>query len=118
MEKDKAIEIIESISFVTQTISIGFLIHTTPRILRTLCTSASMRYEIDMTQDLVYQPFYADFGPLSLGKTWKYITELEKLLNQETLKKTHLYHYTSTDSAKCANAAYLMGAFQVLSAVN
>ena len=64
-------------------------------------------------QDLVYQPFYADFGPLSLGKTWKYITELEKLLAQENLKKTHLYHYTSTDSAKCANAAYLMGAFQV-----
>jgi cell division cycle 14 len=33
-------------------------------------------------QDLVYQPFYADFGPLSLGKTWKYITELEKLVSQ------------------------------------
>lgn len=64
-------------------------------------------------QDLVYQPFYADFGPLSLGKTWKYITELEKLLAQENLRSTHLYHYTSTDSAKCANSAYLMGAFQV-----
>ncbi len=65
-------------------------------------------------QDLVYQPFFADFGPLSLGKTWKYISELEKLLGNANYKKNHLYHYTSTDSAKCANAAYLMGAFQVV----
>jgi cell division cycle 14 len=77
-----------------------------------------MRYSNNIIQDLVYQPFYADFGPLSLGKTWKYITELEKLLGQENLKKTNLYHYTSTDSAKCANAAYLMGAFQVYLAIN
>lgn len=61
----------------------------------------------------MYSPFYADFGPLSLGKTWKYLSELEKLLNREEYKKNHLYHYTSTNSAKCANAAYLMGAFQV-----
>ena len=71
-------------------------------------------FYFNVDNDLVYQPFYADFGPLSLGKTWKYITELEKLLGKDKYKSNKLYHYCSTDSAKAANAAYLMGAFQVV----
>jgi cell division cycle 14 len=31
-------------------------------------------FYFNVDHDLVYQPFYADFGPLNLGKTWKYIT--------------------------------------------
>ncbi len=34
-------------------------------------------------QDLEYEPFYLDFGPLNLGKMWKYVTELEKLLGHQ-----------------------------------
>lgn len=67
-----------------------------------------------MDVDLVYQPFYADFGPLSLGKTYKFIVELEKLLAHDKYKANKLYHYCSTDTAKSANAAYLMGAFQIV----
>lgn len=61
-----------------------------------------------------YEPFYQDFGPLNLGKTWKYVTELEKLLRHPDYLTNQIYHYTSTDYAKCANSAYLMGAYQII----
>ncbi|CAD8164998.1 unnamed protein product [Paramecium octaurelia] len=65
-------------------------------------------------QDLVYEPFFADFGPLNLGHTYRFVTELEKLLSDKSYQQYAIYHYTSLDSAKRANAAYLMGAFQVI----
>lgn len=66
-------------------------------------------------QDLVYEPFFADFGPLNLGHTYRFVSELEKLLSDPTYTKYQIYHYTSLDSAKRTNAAYLMGAFQIIS---
>ena len=63
---------------------------------------------------MVYEPFFADFGPLNLGMTYRFVTELEKLVTDSTYSKYLIYHYTSLDSAKKANAAYLMGAFQVI----
>lgn len=62
----------------------------------------------------MYEPFFADFGPLNLGMTYRFVTELEKLITDSTYSKYLIYHYTSLDSAKKANAAYLMGAFQVI----
>lgn len=56
-----------------------------------------------------------DFGPLNLGKMWKYVSELEKLISHPNYKKNKIYHFTSTDNNKALNAAFLMGAFQVLS---
>ena len=61
-----------------------------------------------------YEPFYQDFGPLNLGKTWKYVTELDKLLRHPEYLSNQIYHYTSTNFDKAANAAYLMGAFQII----
>jgi hypothetical protein len=52
-----------------------------------------------------------DFGPLNLGKMTKYVSELEKLLAHPNYKKNKIYHFTSTDNSKAANAAFLMGAF-------
>jgi cell division cycle 14 len=71
-------------------------------------------YFFCIDQDLVYEPFCSDFGPLDLGKTYRFVTELEKLLKDQNYVKFRIYHYTSVDSAKRANAAYLMGAFQVI----
>jgi cell division cycle 14 len=64
--------------------------------------------------DLVYEPFFADFGPLDLAKTHRFCLELEKLLTDDNYKKYKIYHYTSLDYAKQSNAAYLMGAFMVV----
>jgi cell division cycle 14 len=42
------------------------------------------------------------------------VTELDKLLKHPDYSSNIIYHYTSTDYAKAANSAYLMGAFQII----
>lgn len=64
--------------------------------------------------DLVYEPFFADFGPLDLGKVHLFCKELEKLINDQQYSTYKIYHYTSLDYAKQANAAFLMGAFMII----
>jgi len=68
----------------------------------------------NIDNDLVYEPFFADFGPLDLGKSYRFVTELEKLLQDQNYSKSKFYHHTSLDNAKRTNAACLMGAFQVI----
>ena len=46
--------------------------------------------------------------------TYRFVTELEKLVSDNSYSKYLIYHYTSLDCAKRANAAYLMGAFEVI----
>jgi cell division cycle 14 len=64
--------------------------------------------------DLVYTPFFKDFGPLNMAHTYRFCTELEKLLKNKDYAASKIIHYTSLDVAKRANAAYLMGAFQII----
>jgi cell division cycle 14 len=49
-----------------------------------------------------------------MGMTYRFVTELEKLVTDNAYSKYLIYHYTSLDVAKRANAAYLMGAFQII----
>ena len=63
---------------------------------------------------LVYRPFFKDFGPLNLASTYRFVVELEKLMNNADYKTSKIIHHTSLDVAKRANAAYLMGAYQVI----
>jgi len=65
-------------------------------------------------QDLKYVPFFSDFGPLNLAQTYRFVTELQKLLENPSFNESPIYHYTSLDTANRANAAFLMGAFQVI----
>ena len=65
-------------------------------------------------EDIKYIPFFSDFGPLNLASTYRYVTELDKILKGSKYNATRVYHYTSMDSAKRSNAAYLMGAYQVI----
>ena len=63
---------------------------------------------------LIYSPYFSDFGPLNLGQTYRFVTEVQKMLKDEAFKNMKIYHYTSRDTSKRANSAYLMGAFQVV----
>ena len=76
--------------------------------------SRSHAFYFCIDNDLVYEPFFADFGPLNMGMTYRFVTELEKLVSDNAYSKYLIYHYTSLDVAKRANAAYLMGAFQII----
>jgi cell division cycle 14 len=62
----------------------------------------------------VYEPFNMDFGPLNLSMTYRFCTQLERLLEDPRYKYQLIVHYCSSDPAKLANAAYLMGAFALL----
>ena len=66
------------------------------------------------SQELQYEPFCNDFGPLNLGMTYRFCVELQKLMKNAEYKNCRIYHYTGTDPAKRVNAAFLMGAYQVL----
>lgn len=63
---------------------------------------------------MIYQPFFEDFGPLNLGQMHSFCMELEKLLTHSEYKKAKIYHYCSESFKKKANAAFLMGAYQVI----
>jgi cell division cycle 14 len=63
---------------------------------------------------LVYEPFFADFGPLDLAKVHLFCKELEKLMADTQYKNFKIYHYSSLDYAKQANAAFLMGCFMII----
>eukprot|EP01056_Protomagalhaensia_sp_Gyna25_P005949 Protomagalhaensia_sp_Gyna_25__5948@NODE_915_length_2424_cov_3593_202935_g721_i0_p1_GENE_NODE_915_length_2424_cov_3593_202935_g721_i0NODE_915_length_2424_cov_3593_202935_g721_i0_p1_ORF_typecomplete_len594_score54_93DSPn/PF14671_6/1_8e43DSPn/PF14671_6/3_6e03DSPc/PF00782_20/8_6e02DSPc/PF00782_20/4_8e16CDKN3/PF05706_12/6_5e03CDKN3/PF05706_12/9_4e07Y_phosphatase/PF00102_27/5_3e05Y_phosphatase2/PF03162_13/4_5e05PTPlike_phytase/PF14566_6/4e03PTPlike_phytase/PF14566_6/0_0013Y_phosphatase3/PF13350_6/0_00 len=66
--------------------------------------------------DLVYDAFYADFGPLNLGQTWRYCERLKALLSdsKEKLRDRIIVHYCSADTCKKANAAYLIAAYSII----
>eukprot|EP00359_Climacostomum_virens_P010746 CAMPEP_0204914492 /NCGR_PEP_ID=MMETSP1397-20131031/12365_1 /ASSEMBLY_ACC=CAM_ASM_000891 /TAXON_ID=49980 /ORGANISM="Climacostomum Climacostomum virens, Strain Stock W-24" /LENGTH=420 /DNA_ID=CAMNT_0052086091 /DNA_START=72 /DNA_END=1334 /DNA_ORIENTATION=- len=72
----------------------------------------SFYFNID--SELVYEPFCSDFGPLNIAMTYKFCIELEKLLRAEEYSACKIYHFASLAPNKRANAAYLMGAFQIL----
>eukprot|EP00118_Oscarella_pearsei_P000213 m.4439 g.4439 ORF g.4439 m.4439 type:complete len:502 (+) comp10733_c0_seq2:52-1557(+) len=61
-----------------------------------------------------YENFYADFGPLNLAMLYRYCCKLSKKLKSTALAKKKIIHYTSFDSRKRSNAAYLIGAYAVI----
>lgn len=67
-----------------------------------------------MDDELTYEPFNSDFGPLNLATTHKYIRELCRLLADPKYAHTKLFHYTALTQDKQPNAAFLMGAFMVI----
>ncbi|OMJ75408.1 hypothetical protein SteCoe_25448 [Stentor coeruleus] len=71
-------------------------------------------YYFCIDNELVYQPFCSDFGPLSIGMTYKFCIELEKLIKNPAYSSYKIYHYTTLNPQKRSNAAYLIGAFQIL----
>ena len=75
--------------------------------------SQSSAFFFNVDNDLVYEPFNQDFGPLNLACTHKYIRELVRLLADPRYKDVKLFHFTSTKEDKQANSLYLMGAFMV-----
>jgi len=75
-------------------------------------TAKSHFFSID--NQLVYEPFFADFGPLNLAMTYRYCKLLEAKLNDHTLTDKKIIHYCTHDPKKRANAAYLICAYQVI----
>ncbi|RTG90717.1 cell division cycle 14 [Schistosoma bovis] len=76
--------------------------------------SNSSIHFFSIDEELCYENFYADFGPLSLGQLYKYCNKLNKKLKSGSLKEKKIAHFTSHDSRKRANAAFLIGSYQII----
>mmetsp|Transcript_91531 Transcript_91531/g.236256 ORF Transcript_91531/g.236256 Transcript_91531/m.236256 type:complete len:474 (+) Transcript_91531:193-1614(+) len=82
-------------------------LHSTPQN-----THRSHYFSID--NKLVYEPFFADFGPLNLAMMYRYCKTVEAMLADPHLKEKRLIHYCSNDPKKRANSVFLICAYQVI----
>jgi cell division cycle 14 len=76
------------------------------------CIKNGFTFSVD--QQLIYIPYFSDFGPLNLAQMYRFVKELNKILTTPAYAGHAIVHYTSSDSSKRANAAFLMGAYQVI----
>jgi len=71
-------------------------------------------YFFTIDEEFVYQPFYADFGPLNLAMLYRYCVKVNKKLKSPSLRGRKIIHYTSYDARKRANAACLICCYAVI----
>ncbi|KAM9330724.1 dual specificity protein phosphatase CDC14B [Gastrophryne carolinensis] len=64
--------------------------------------------------ELVYENFYADFGPLNLAMLYKFCCKLNKKMKSFSLMKKKIVYYTNNDPKKQANAAFLIGSYAII----
>eukprot|EP00249_Psilotum_nudum_P021677 c28198_g1_i2 orf=1171-2874(-) len=64
--------------------------------------------------ELVYEPFYADFGPLNLACTYRFCWKLNGLLKEGETHRRCVCFCCCCDIKKKPNAAVLLGAYLVL----
>ncbi|XP_015122657.1 dual specificity protein phosphatase CDC14C isoform X2 [Diachasma alloeum] len=75
-------------------------------------TADTHYFSID--DELVYENFYADFGPLNLAMLYRYCDKVNKKLRTVALSKKKILHYTTTDPEKRVNAAFLAASYAIL----
>uniref|UniRef100_A0A8C7ZRQ5 Dual specificity protein phosphatase CDC14B n=1 Tax=Oryzias sinensis TaxID=183150 RepID=A0A8C7ZRQ5_9TELE len=76
--------------------------------------STSDRHCFCIDEELAYENFYADFGPLNLAMFYRFCCKLTKKLKSITLSNKKIIFYTCGDQKKQANAAYLIGSYAVM----
>lgn len=75
--------------------------------------TAEVHY-FSVDDELVYQPFFHDFGPLNLGMICRFCHLVHFKLADPTMQGKLVVHYCSRDPANMANAAFLVCAYQVV----
>lgn len=74
-------------------------------------TNDTFYFNID--NELFYNNYYLDFGPLNISCLYKYCLKLNKYLSLvKGLRR--VVHYTTNNDKKKANAAFLMGSYAVI----
>ncbi|XP_064626949.1 dual specificity protein phosphatase CDC14AB-like isoform X3 [Lineus longissimus] len=82
--------------------------------LRTKPRSTAHTHYFCIDEELVYENFYADFGPLNLAQLYRYCCKLNRKLKSFSLAKKKIVHYTSFDARKRANAACLIACYAII----
>jgi len=82
--------------------------------LNQLPKNSATHHFFSIDTELVYEPFFADFGPLNLSCTFRYCRLVKAILDDPQLSNKKIVHFCSQDPKKRANAAYLVGSFLVM----
>jgi len=80
----------------------------------TMPSNTARSYYFSTDKCFVYQPFFADFGPLNLGVTYRYCKMLDEKMNDPALRGKRIIHCCSSDPKRRSNAAYLICAYLVI----
>ncbi|XP_028313462.1 dual specificity protein phosphatase CDC14B isoform X2 [Gouania willdenowi] len=83
-------------------------------ILQQKIKSNPERHCFCIDEELAYENFYADFGPLNLAMFYRFSCKLTKKLKSITISRKKIIFYTCGDQKKQANAAYLIGSYAVM----
>ncbi|XP_037338541.2 dual specificity protein phosphatase CDC14B isoform X2 [Pungitius pungitius] len=83
-------------------------------ILKQKIKSTADRHCFCVDEELAYENFYADFGPLNLAMFYRFCCKLTKKLKSIMLSRKKIIFYTCGDQKKQANAAYLIGSYAVM----
>ncbi|KAE8747478.1 hypothetical protein FOCC_FOCC005809 [Frankliniella occidentalis] len=75
--------------------------------------STENTHYFSIDDELIYENFFADFGPYNLAMLYRYCQKLNKKL-QSIPSKKKIVHFTSTEPQKRVNAAYLIGSFSII----
>ncbi|XP_055283694.1 dual specificity protein phosphatase CDC14B [Moschus berezovskii] len=73
--------------------------------------SSSNVHYFSIDNELEYENFYADFGPLNLAMVYRYCCKINKKLKSITMMRKKIIHFTGPDQRKQANAAFLVGCY-------
>lgn len=82
--------------------------------LNQLPKNSATHHFFSIDTELVYEPFFADFGPLNLSSTFRYCRLVKAILDDPQLSNKKIVHFCSQDPKKRANAAYLIGCFLIM----
>ena len=77
-------------------------------------TSNESAYFFSIDEELQYDPFNNDFGPLSLAQLHKFVREIVRLLVDPEYKDVKIYHYCGDEYDRRANGVFLMGCFMMI----
>ncbi|XP_018331545.1 dual specificity protein phosphatase CDC14AB-like isoform X2 [Agrilus planipennis] len=76
--------------------------------------SNTLTHYFSIDEDLVYESFFCDFGPLNLAMLYHYCCKVNKKLKSTALLKKRIMHYTSCNKQKRVNAAFLAASYAIL----
>jgi cell division cycle 14 len=74
----------------------------------------STEHWFTLDDQLLYHPFFLDFGPLSLGCLYRFCQAMENKLAKVANSDRRIVYYSSSQMNKRANAIYLLAAHSVL----
>ncbi|XP_073990521.1 dual specificity protein phosphatase CDC14C-like isoform X2 [Rhodnius prolixus] len=76
--------------------------------------STSNTHYFCIDDELVYENFFSDFGPLNLAMLFRYCIKLNRKRKVALQSNKKVVHYTTIEPQKRVNAAYLIASYAIL----